>query len=92
MRLPILQIDTIVEIEQAETEYKTYKHAQSLLPQLGGSNHSLRPPYCMAVSTIQLPAIFAGTWELNVLLLEFKVGFASIRAKAALKIGELHLG
>jgi hypothetical protein len=88
MRLPIPQIDTIVEIEQAETEYKTCKHAQSLLPQLGGSNTFSVLLTAWQSPLSSLPAIFAGTWELNVLLLEVKVGFASTRLKAALKIGE----
>jgi hypothetical protein len=83
MRLPILQTDTVVEIEQSEMEYKTCKHAQSLLPQFAGSNTFSvlltawqSPPSCLL-------AIFAGTWEFNVLLPEFKVGFASTRVKAA---------
>jgi hypothetical protein len=63
-----------------------------LLPQLGGSN-----TFSVLLTTSQSPpssllAIFAGTGELNVLQLEVKVGFASTRVKAALKVGELHLG
>jgi len=88
MRLPIPQINTMVEIEHAETEYKTCGHAQSLLPQLSGSN-----TFSVLLTTSQSPpssllATSAGTWKLNVLQLEVKVGFASTQVKATLKVGE----
>lgn len=51
-----------------------------------------RPPTEWQSLPSSFLAIFADVGGLNVLLLEVKVGFASARVKAALRVGKQHQG